>query len=125
MNGADGDQTRQARAWALRAHAEQLDRAGRPYREHLKRVAARATDDNTRAVAWLHDTVEDTTTTLDGLRNAGFSEAVVEAVRVLTRPGSGRCQDYIDSVSNSGNPTAVSVKIADLRDHLSSTESPS
>ena len=118
MNADAANQAGQARACALGAHAGQTDKAGRPYHEHLQRVAGRTTNEEARAVAWLHDTVEDTGTTLEALRSAGFSEAVIEAVGLLTRPREGTYQHYIRALGRSGNETAMSVKIADLRDHL-------
>lgn len=50
----------QARELAHRAHANQLDKAGKPYIEQVARVAAAVRgDDLAEAVAWLHDVLED------------------------------------------------------------------
>lgn len=50
----------QAKALAYRAHAGQVDKAGRPYIEHVARVAAAVSDDpEAEVVAWLHDVLED------------------------------------------------------------------
>jgi (p)ppGpp synthase/HD superfamily hydrolase len=49
-----------AKALAYRAHAGQVDKAGRPYIENVARVAAAVSDDpEAEAVAWLHDVLED------------------------------------------------------------------
>lgn len=49
-----------AKDLAIRAHADQVDKAGRPYIEHVARVAAAVSDDPVaEAVAWLHDVLED------------------------------------------------------------------
>ena len=49
-----------AKDLAERAHAGQVDKAGRPYIEHVARVAAAVADDpEAEAVAWLHDVLED------------------------------------------------------------------
>ena len=51
-----------------------------------RRVAARVADDPVAAaVAWLHDTVEDTGTTLEELRRRGFPAVVRDAVDAMTR----------------------------------------
>ena len=54
------DLVERAKDLAHRAHAGQVDKAGRPYIEHVARVAARVADDpEAEAVAWLHDVLED------------------------------------------------------------------
>ncbi len=48
-----------AKELARLAHAGQVDKAGRPYIEHVARVAAACSDDpEAEAVAWLHDVLE-------------------------------------------------------------------
>src|SRR5699024_8102125 len=50
----------EAKTLAQQAHAGQTDKAGRPYIEHVARVAAQvAFWPEAEAVAWLHDVVED------------------------------------------------------------------
>ena len=61
-----------AEALARAAHATQVDLSGEPYTNHLARVAARVTSDDEKAVAWLHDILEDTPTTPDDLAAAGI-----------------------------------------------------
>lgn len=54
------DLIERAKALAYRAHAGQVDKAGRPYIEHVARVAAAVADDpDAEVVAWLHDVLED------------------------------------------------------------------
>ena len=61
-----------AEALARSAHAGQVDKAGAPYAQHPERVAAAVTGDpQAQAAAWLHDVVEDTSTSLADLRAAG------------------------------------------------------
>jgi (p)ppGpp synthase/HD superfamily hydrolase len=89
------------------------------YHFHLERVAGLVEGDETKAAAWLHDIIEDTPTTSLELLEAGISEPVVDAVRVLTHPPHPyNWKDYIRAVKTSGLPSAVAVKIADLKDHL-------
>ncbi len=103
---------------AADAHAGQVDKAGQPYIEHPRRVAARVaaqTDDpDALAAAWLHDVVEDTSVDLEQLRRLGFSERVLDAVDALTRrPGEG--DGYYRRVA--ANPIALVVKRADIADN--------
>ena len=44
-----------ARAIAERAHAGQVDKAGKPYIGHPAHVAVSVEGDKAKAVAWLHD----------------------------------------------------------------------
>ena len=54
------DLIERAKALAYRAHAGQVDKAGRPYIEHVARVAAAVSDDpDAEVIAWLHDIRED------------------------------------------------------------------
>lgn len=107
-----------AKVVARLAHGEQVDKAGRPYTEHLGRVAQRMLTDVEATVAWLHDIVEDTSVTFDDLVDIGFSAGMVDAVRVLTRRAGETYADYIDRVRTSGDVIAYVVKLADIEDHL-------
>ena len=103
---------------ATKAHDGQEDKVGRPYIEHVARVAGRATNARQETIAWLHDVVEDTSTTLEDLRKAGFDAGTVAGVDLLTRRPGERYQDYIRRIVEAGDPDARTVKLADLRDHL-------
>lgn len=60
ISSAPRDVVERAKELAHRAHAGQVDKAGRPYIEHVARVAAAVADDPlAEAVAWLHDVLED------------------------------------------------------------------
>ena len=122
-------ETPKAEVIARVAHATQRDHlTGRPYIEHIERVVALVDGDDAKAVAWLHDVLEDTEMTFSDLLEAGISECVVDAVRLLTRcPTVSASYDfdgrqdygtYIDYVRTSGNALAIAVKVADLLDHL-------
>lgn len=103
-----------AAAIAYQAHAGQVDKAGLEYITHPQRVASRVSTDTERAVAWLHDVVEDTGVTLDDLR-VHFDSDIVSAVDALThRPHEPRV-DYYSRVAV--NPLARTVKLADIADN--------
>lgn len=100
---------------AARAHAGQVDKGGQPYILHCLRVMLQLDDNEARMAAVLHDIVEDTAVTYADLVAEGFPEAVVEAVRVLTKqPGESR----IDAARRAaGNELARRVKLADNADN--------
>lgn len=102
---------------AAAAHEGQLDKQGAPYITHPLRVMARVEPHGLDAqiVALLHDVLEDSETTADDLRAAGFADPVVDAVTRLThRPGEPYA-DYV--VRCAGSPLARAVKLADLEDN--------
>lgn len=123
------DAQSRAQTFATRAHADQKDKAGRPYTGHLVRVAARAyAHAEARGLGpeiaglcvqadWLHDTVEDTATTLLELTAEGFDLRVVGAVERLTRPCGVPYLDWIRAIIASGDTVAMIVKLADNEDN--------
>ena len=111
-----------AKALAELCHAGHTDKAGRPYTEHLERVAESVGRHAAAAVAYLHDVVEDTPCTLDHLVRLGFDEGrIVRPVDILTRRDGETYFDYIRRIVRSGDTTALAVKRADLLDHLRDT----
>ena len=104
---------------ARAAHAGQTEQStGDDYIHHIERVVAMVDGDPAQAVAWLHDVLEDTAMTAADLRRAGISSRVVAAVWWLTRRECDSYPAYIERLKASGDPLALVVKIADLRDHL-------
>lgn len=103
---------------ALRAHKGQKDLDGKPYILHPLAVGLMGSDDLEMAVGFLHDTVEDTAMTYDDLRAEGVPEEVIEALRLCTRPREMPYDDYLTRILESGNRTAIRVKMNDLRHNL-------
>lgn len=103
-------------AIAAQAHQEQLDKAGAPYILHPLRMMLRMRSETEMMAAILHDVVEDTDWTLDKLRQAGFSDEVVQAVECLTHRDRETYEEFIARVSV--NPVARQVKLADLEDNM-------
>ncbi len=69
------------------AHRGQVDKGGQPYYRHPLRVMVRLGAEATAAekiAALLHDVVEDTGLELEGLRETGYSEEVIEIVRLVS-----------------------------------------
>lgn len=100
---------------AVTAHAGQTEDAGQPYVLHPLRLMFAVEGTVTRMAAVLHDTVEDTSVTLEELEREGFPPELLAAVRLLTRPKGGLYSDYVVALSE--NPVARAVKLADLRDN--------
>lgn len=101
---------------AFIAHGGQRDKEGAPYLEHPLRVFKMMDTVDEKIVALLHDVFEDSRITEDNLRNMGFSEEIICAVRALTRGKIQRYNNYLTQVSK--NSLALSVKKADIQDNL-------
>ena len=102
-------------AIAAAAHEGQVDKAGAPYILHPLRMMLAVATPAARMVAVLHDVVEDTSVTLEQLREEGFPDSVVEAVDALTKRDSENYEAFIRRVAPI--PIAREVKLADLRDN--------
>ena len=102
---------------AADAHQGQVDKLGRPYFEHCQRVAASMVDEESRAVAYLHDVVEKGRNwTLDRLKEEGFAPPIIVAVDALTRRRLEEDEALVRRAA--ANPLARRVKQADLEDNL-------
>lgn len=107
---------------AVEVHGAQRDKAGEPYMGHICRVMSAMDTDEERAVAILHDVLEDC-----GKENQmhfaqmiwdAYPREVWDAVLLLTRSRvlDSTYLDYIRRLST--NPLAVKVKLADLADNM-------
>ena len=103
-----------AKAWAVRWHEGQRDKAGQPYVTHPERVAGRLSAPEEQVVAWLHDTVEDTGLTLREIENTFGPETAAAVDAISRRPGE-EWEDYLRRVQQ--NEAARKVKISDLIDN--------
>lgn len=119
------DLVAEARAVATRAHQGQVDKTGAPYIGHLERVAGHVKShagesdlSEARAVAWLHDVVEDTPVTLADLAQQ-FPPEIVAAVDAMTKRPGEELEHYYRRVS--ANRLARVVKNADLDDNTDPT----
>lgn len=108
---------------AAKAHAGATRANGTPYILHPIRVMMRHSYLVEMIVAVLHDVVEDNEDfTIDGLRQEGFSEEVLEALTVLTHVDGIPYDEYIRGIAT--NKLATAVKISDLRDNMNIEELP-
>ena len=98
------------------AHEGQLDEDGLPVICHPIEVASMLDDPFEKALAYLHDVVEDTKFTVEDIRNA-FGNEVADRIRLLTHyEGDDYVDDYLWCIAD--DPIATKVKIADLTHNL-------
>lgn len=103
-----------ARVLAIRAHADQTDKAGEPYIEHVARVAQAVSDDPVaEAVAWLHDVAEDAPAHAASV--ALYPPEISEAAALLNRHAAPSAEEYYRRIRE--NPVALRVKLADIADN--------
>ena len=105
-----------AKRIALTAHEGQVDKAGAPYWHHPAFVADQVTSLEAKAVAWLHDVVEDSEWTLDDLLAEGIWSEVVEGVDAISKRAGEAYEIYLDRVK--ANSLALAVKRADLQHNM-------
>lgn len=108
---------------ADRAHHGQFRRDGvTPYVRHPEAVAARVAGDLlAEAVAWLHDTIEDTEFSAARLREEGVPEEVIARVLLLTKSVDTDYERYLAAVK--ADPVARKVKVADMLANLADNPS--
>ena len=103
-----------AKALAEKVHNGQTDKSGLPYITHPMRVASRLESPEEQVVGWLHDTVEDTDTTLEEI-NGLFGAETAASVDAISRREGEDWDNYIERVQ--ADPIARRVKISDLIDN--------
>ena len=112
-----------AKAIAKAAHEGQLDKGGRPYFEHVERVARRLlelfpdADTSEVEAAWLHDTIEDCGYSTDRLIAEGVSPRAAEIVSKLSREENLGYLEWIEQLAASGDVGVIRVKLADNLDN--------
>ncbi|MCX5111978.1 HD domain-containing protein [Streptomyces sp. NBC_00378] len=103
-------------AIAREAHAEQRDKAGRPYTEHLAAVAEgvriRGGSDEQIAAAWLHDAVEDGALSERWLADAALPQQVKEMVLAVSKRDGEDLRSYTRRILDT--PGALLIKESDL-----------
>jgi hypothetical protein len=100
---------------AVNAHSGQADKGGAPYITHPLRLMAAVETEEEKIVAVLHDVIEDTSVTIEDLRQVGFSEDVLTGVACVTHRREESFADYV--VRCKAHPLARQVKLADLTDN--------
>lgn len=109
---------------ATHAHAGQFRRDEKtPYLTHVFHVAsAFPTDSWEYEIALLHDVVEDSSWSLQDLRDVGIHWLVVEAVDAITKRSGEAYTDYLGRLSH--NDHAMRVKLVDIASNLADAPTP-
>ena len=102
-------------AFIKEAHKGQMYAAGQEYWTHPYAVAQAIPNPTTREylAALLHDVVEDTQYTEADLRKM-YDDSVVDIVMLLTMQKGLSYKDYLQKLIDSGNTSAMKVKLADV-----------
>ena len=105
---------------ARNAFKKKTDKGGKPYFDHLERVARKFKDDEfLYPIAMLHDLLEDCSEWNVKSLGCLFSENIVKTIELLTRKDGQDYFDYINEINQSS--WATKVKIQDLRDNMDIT----
>ena len=117
MNSEHVKFVNKAYLFAESAHSEQMRKSGEMYIVHPIQVAVILAEINmdpvTVAAGFLHDVVEDTDITFEDLEKQGFSDEIINALKLLTHDKSLPYMDYIAEIKKKN--IATKVKLADLR----------
>ena len=104
-----------------RVFSDKEDKGGFPYVIHLLKVYSGVFDYTEKVCALLHDVIEDTDITYEDLENVGYSDEVIEILRILTKLKGEDYRDYIDRIIKSENAHAMNIKLADLKHNMDSS----
>ena len=104
-----------------KAFKDKKDKGGKPYTEHLYRVAEKLNgethiDQDLQTVALLHDLLEDCPEWNCESLHCLFHEEIVDAVSLLTKKPNQEYEKYIETLAT--DEYARRVKIADLEDNM-------
>jgi hypothetical protein len=109
-----------ARNIAHYSHVQKRDRRGELVVEHIARVAATVPPE-ARALAWLHDVLGESPTTVAELCEQGLTPVELAALRLLTRAPGESYELHALRIAFAGRAAgrlARMVKLADLDDHI-------
>ncbi|MBQ9310135.1 MAG: hypothetical protein IJ222_04645 [Bacteroidales bacterium] len=108
----------EAIALASEAHLEQKDLDGNPVILHPLTVGLSGRNEAEKICGFLHDVIEDTEWTAGEIREKGFSEEIIDTLVLLTHEVGIPYMDYVKKIMDSGNQTAIHVKLNDLHHNL-------
>lgn len=110
------EMTKKAIKLVIEEHKDQVDKAGLPYYLHPIHVAESMDDEISCTCALLHDVIEDTSITLEDLKEKGFSDEVLDVLSLLTHDDDVPYMEYIAKIKT--NPIATKVKLSDLAHNM-------
>ena len=103
---------------ATEAHEGQRGRDENAVILHPLIVGSMGKTDAEKCVGFLHDVVEDTDWGFDDLEDEDVPSEITDALKLLTHEGGTDYYDYVQRIIDSGNTTAINVKLNDLTHNI-------
>ena len=111
------EKVKKAALIAYNAHKDQLDKGGYPYIMHPIHIAEQMETEDETIAALLHDVIEDTDIGFDYLKKEGFSDTVINCLKILTKDPNEDYMDYIRKIKKTGG-IALKIKKADMAHNM-------
>lgn len=114
----DGEMLTRALFTATLVYENKINDFGDPHILHSLAVASRCKSIKAKTIAFLRGSMEDSSLTVEKLKEIGFPKEITEAVDALTRrPNEEYFSGFIMRIAVSG-PLAIEVKLADLAERM-------
>ena len=111
------EKVKKAALIAYNAHKDQSDQGGYPYIMHPIHIAEQMETEDETIAALLHDVIEDTDIGFDYLKKEGFSDTVINCLKILTKDPNEDYMDYIRKIKKTGG-IALKIKKADMSHNM-------
>lgn len=111
------EKVKKAALIAYNAHKDQSDKGGYPYIMHPTHIAEQMETEDETIAALLHDVIEDTDIGFDYLKKEGFSDTVINCLKILTKDPNEDYMDYIRKIKKTGG-IALKIKKADMAHNM-------
>ena len=111
------EKVKRAALIAYNAHKDQSDKGGYPYIMHPIHIAEQMETEDETIAALLHDVIEDTDIGFDYLKKEGFSDTVINCLKILTKDPNEDYMDYIRKIKKTGG-IALKIKKADMAHNM-------
>ncbi len=111
------EKVKKAAIIAYNAHKNQTDKGGYPYIMHTIHIAEQMETEEETIAALLHDVVEDTDISFEYLKKEGFSDNVLDCLKILTRTPREDYMEYIKKIKKAGG-IALKIKKADMAHNM-------
>ena len=111
------EKVKKAALIAYNAHKDQSDKGGYPYIMHPIHIAEHMETEDETIAALLHDVIEDTDIGFEYLKKEGFSDTVINCLKILTKDPNEDYMDYIRKIKKTGG-IALKIKKADMAHNM-------
>lgn len=111
------EKVKKAALIAYNAHKDQSDKGVYPYIMHPIHIAEQMETEDETIAALLHDVIEDTDIGFDYLKKEGFSDTVINCLKILTKDPNEDYMDYIRKIKKTGG-IALKIKKADMAHNM-------